>query len=372
MTSSTSVAERGEFRDAIRAFLRAHSDEAVVRTMIEGPLQNNPAVWHRMAEEMELQGLNVPEDLGGSGLGAVEANVVLSELGRALTPVPYLSSAVMATHMLLALRASEEVDELLGRLASGELVMVAIHEPGIVAGDFNTLRAHARSREDAFVVSVPSTLVIEAHVAGMFLVPAWDGDEISLFVVDASDPQIRVESLEVLDASRRVSRVTLEGAAAKRIGQPGRGWTALQQALIPTVAGLSAEQVGVARKALEIAVEYSRVREQFGRKIGSFQAIKQKCADLMLMVEASEAMSLGAAAAIDSGSSDAAALSFMALAHCSDTAVYTATEAIEVLGGVGFTWEHSIHFYFKRAMASSAILGTPMACRERGIRELGR
>jgi alkylation response protein AidB-like acyl-CoA dehydrogenase len=156
------------------------------------------------------------------------------------------------------------------------------------------------------------------------------------------------------------------------VGVPGDAWTALERALVPTAVALAAEQAGVARRSLEMAVEYSKVREQFGRKIGSFQAIKHKCAEMLMGVETAESVVIGAAAAVDDADPEAPAIAHLAIAHCSEVAVHTATENIEVHGGIGFTWEHPAQLYYKRAVASSALLGTPMAQRELMMREMGR
>jgi alkylation response protein AidB-like acyl-CoA dehydrogenase len=372
MSVHTTPEEREDFRSSLRAFFAQHSPESQVRELMIGRRGFDPTVWRRMADELGLMGLLVPDRHGGSGLGLSELQVVMTELGRAVACAPFLSSAVLATSLLLESGDAELQDEYLPALAQGDTIaaVAALEAGGVWAEDACEGRAEAVG--DAFCVTADKSFVIGASAADILLVLARDEAGLSFFVVDSADPGVSVTPLEVLDQTRHQSRVELVRAAGRRVGVPGGAWTALERALVPTAVALAAEQAGVARRSLEMAVEYSKVREQFGRKIGSFQAIKHKCADMLIGVETAEAVAIGAAAAVDEADPEARTIAHLAVAHCSEVAVHAATENIEVHGGIGFTWEHPAQLYYKRAVAASALLGTPMAQRELMMREMGR
>jgi alkylation response protein AidB-like acyl-CoA dehydrogenase len=223
-----------------------------------------------------------------------------------------------------------------------------------------------------YALSGDKDFVADAQAADVLLVLAQSPDGPGLFAADTADERVQVTPLQSLDATRRLSRVTFDAAPGRLLGKPGAGSDILARALPSVCCALAAEQAGVARRALEMAVEYGQVREQFGRLIGSFQAVKQKCADVLIAIETAVSAVTAAAAACDADSDEADVLAHLALAQAGEAVVFACTENIEVHGGIGFTWEHSAHLYYKRAIASSVLLGSPARHHARMLTALGR
>ena len=326
-----------------------------------------------MAEELGLQGLAVPEEYGGTGYGVAELQIVLEELGRSLVCAPFLSSAVLASTLILASGDTAACQDYLPELCSGALIATAAVTEDGAGWDADTWQCVAVAKRRP--IPAERTEVVRRGRADRGppargrrqRVGAWRSSRST-----PAPPGSSVGAMENLDATRRLGWVHLEAAEGRLLGSPGAAAGIVQRALVPTAAALAAEQVGGARRALELAVEYAKVRKQFGRLIGSFQAIKQKCADVLMAVEAASSAAYAAGLAIDEGSDESAALAYLALAQCSEAYQLAATENIEIHGGIGFTWEHSAHLYYKRAIASSVLFGTAASHRERMLIELGR
>jgi alkylation response protein AidB-like acyl-CoA dehydrogenase len=369
--ATTTLAERHELRETVRSFLGKYSPEFEVRRMMASEEGFDRAVWHRMADELGVQGLAVPAEYGGSGYGLSELQVVLEELGRALAPVPFLSSAVLATSLLLASGDTTANKEYLPELCAGTRIATAAVTEGGAGWGTDNWQCSAISAVEGYLLTGQKSFVPDAQAADLLLVVANTDQGPALFAIAAAAAGVSVAAPENLDATRRLSRVRLDAAPGRLLGPLGAGAGIVRRAMVPAAAGLAAEQVGGARRALELAVEYAKVRKQFGRLIGSFQAIKQKCAEVLLAVESATSAAYAAGSAVDQGSSDSAELAYLALAQCSEAYIFAATENIEVHGGIGFTWEHPAHLYYKRAIASSVLLGTAASHRERVLAELG-
>ncbi|MFI6517072.1 acyl-CoA dehydrogenase family protein [Spirillospora sp. NPDC050679] len=308
-----------ELRELVRAFCADTLPMSAVRERLGGGY--DPALWRRFAGELGLAGLAVPEEYGGAGQTLAEVGDVQAELGRALAGLPFLSSAVLATYALLGCGEEGAREAWLPRLASGEATGT------LVTGDL---------RVSGGRLSGTAAPVLDGATADLLLVVAGDG----LYLAEDAR-RVRLESL---DATRPLASLTFDGVGARRIGGV--------PSLAPAHAALAAEMAGGARRAMEMAVEYAKVREQFGRPIGAYQAVKHACAELLVDVEA--AASLAAWACAEPGAESAS----MAKAYCGDAFVRVATECIQIHGGIGFTWEHDAHLYFKRAHASRTLLGT--------------
>jgi alkylation response protein AidB-like acyl-CoA dehydrogenase len=340
----TQSALRGE----VRRFLREVCPIPYVRRMFDDPRGTTDEVW-RQVSELGLLGVIVPRDLGGLGLGYSELGIVLEEMGRAVHPGPYLSSALAAVATLRAV-GGEAAQALLPAIASGERICTLAFD-----------RARAARREGGWRIS-GTLLVPDGVAAHTILVPAQVDGELGLFVLEARD--VAATALPTTDATRKIAEVVLESACAERIGV-GDATRALEDATARIAAGLVADAVGAADRALEIATDYAKVRRQFDRPIGAFQAIQHKLADMLRNVELARA---GASEALKAADGDDRAALHRAAAAAKafgGEALYRVTaDAIQVFGGIGFTWEHDAHLYYKRTLSMRQSYGLPAEHRE--------
>jgi alkylation response protein AidB-like acyl-CoA dehydrogenase len=370
--ASISYADREALRDSLRAFLAKYSPESEVRRTMATDLGYDPRLWVQLTHELGLPGFAVPAEYGGGGFGAVELQVVLAELGRALVCAPYLSSAVLATNVLLA--GDEAVrDDLLPALAAGERIatVAATGDAGRFDAD-DVWDCVAEPSGAGYRVSGRRTFVLDVVAADLLIVTATTAAGPALLAVDADADGVTRGPLRTLDETRKLGWVELADASARLLGPAGGAVDALRRAVAIAAVALAAESAGGARRALEMAVEYAKVRQQFGRAIGSFQAIKHKCADMLLAVEMATSTVLAAAEAIDAATPDQEALAHVALSVASEAFLYVATENIEVHGGIGFTWESGAHLYYKRAVAGAVLLGSPTTQRAQLLTAMGR
>ncbi|PWV69899.1 alkylation response protein AidB-like acyl-CoA dehydrogenase [Nocardia neocaledoniensis] len=334
-----------ELRGVVSAVLTAHCAPAAVTALYDGDRALVAGLWKNIAVDLGLAGLLVPEELGGAGASAREAAVVLEELGRFAAPVPFLTSAVVATTALLG-----AADPLLGALAAGERT-AALAVPLSLAPDepIPALTLGADGSLSGTVTSVAGAL--EADV---LLVPAAGPDGIALYAVAAADAELA--PVVSLDMSRHLADLTLRAAPARRVA--GDGADAVRRALTAGAALLASEQYGVARWCLEDTVAYLKERRQFGRVVGGFQAIKHRLADLYTEIESAAAAARYAAATLAADDADLPVAASVAQAYCGEVAVHAAEEAVQLHGGMGMTWEHPAHLYLKRAKADQIAFGT--------------
>jgi alkylation response protein AidB-like acyl-CoA dehydrogenase len=371
--ASTSLAERDALRESLRSFFAKYSPESEVRRVMVGDSGYDPALWRRLVDELALPGFAVPTEYGGSGFGAVEQQIVLEEMGRVLLCAPYLASAVLATNVLLSAGDPVACGHYLPGLCAGEHIatVAALGATGRWDGP-DGWECAATPDGDRYRLSGRKYFVLDVVTADLLLVAAGAPEGPTLFAVDASAAGITRATLPTLDETRKLGWVEFAATPAAVVGAVGQGAGILERGLVLSAPALAAEQVGGARRALEMAVAYAKVREQFGRLIGSFQAIKHKCADMLLAVEVATSTAGAAAAAIDSGSEEHVPLAHMALALSSESFVFAATENIEVHGGIGFTWESAAQLYYKRAVAGAVAFGSASAHREQLLTALGR
>jgi alkylation response protein AidB-like acyl-CoA dehydrogenase len=345
MTDLLHSEEEEALRAAVRDLLTDHCDPHGVIARSESDTPHDRALWKALTEGMGLAGLLVPEDRGGQGASHRETAVVLEELGRAVAPVPYLTSAVVATEALLACGDGE----LLGSLASGRTIgvlAVGLHlAPGapFPAVRFEDGRLHGE---------LPG--IADAVAADVLLVPATDG---ALYAVHAADATVTPQIS--LDLTRPLARVTLDGAPGRRLGAAG---PAVRQALRTAAGLLASEQLGLADQVLTDTVRYLKERKQFNRPVGGFQALKHRLAQLWLEVVGLRAAARAAADALATGQ-DTEVTVAVAQAYAAPVAVHAAEEALQLHGGIGMTWEHPVHLYLKRAKADSIAYGTAGAHR---------
>ncbi|WP_326558054.1 acyl-CoA dehydrogenase family protein [Micromonospora sp. NBC_01796] len=330
-------------RESVRALLRAHSPWSAVLARVDGVESYDPGLWRRLGTDLGLAGLAVPEALGGAGAGFREVAVVLEELGRAVAPVPYLGHAVAVRALLTCVET-----DLLGEVATGERIAVLAvpfatppgpPEPTVVGGGDLT----------GTIVGVADALP-----ADLLLVPATDG----LYLVEADGPGVSRVPVVSLDATRQLCDIVLDGAPGRRIAAGHAAVGAVTDALTAGAALLAAEQVGVAQWCLDTTVEYVKQRHQFGRPVGSFQAVKHRLADVWVSVTEARAVARYAADCLANDSVDTPVAAALAQAYCGDVAVTAAQECVQLHGGIGFTWEHPAHLYLKRAKSAAIGFGT--------------
>ena len=353
-----------ELRASVRSLLTDRCPPTSVLARCEGPQPQDPDLWRTLARELGVAGLQVPEALGGAGASLRETAVVLEELGRAVAPVPYLGSAVLATTALLGCDLAQgPVAELIAALASGERTAAPAVPLSTAPG--SGFPQAVRAASGALTGRVTS--VADTALADVLVVPALGADGPQLWLVDAAGPGVELLPRTSLDLTRPVADVVLTGAAGQLAAGPGLAAEALERALLTGAGLLASEQLGIAEHCLRTTVEYLLTRRQFGRQIASFQAVKHRLADLWLEIAGARAAARNAADALAGYSSaaevaDAAEVGIavaVAQAHCADVAVHAAEECVQLHGGIGMTWEHQAHLYLKRAKADQLALGTP-------------
>ncbi len=356
--------EQEELRKSVRRFLEQKSDSPEVRRLMETEEGYDPDVWNQMAQQLGLQGLAIPEEHGGSGYSYVELIVVLEEMGRALLPAPYFSTVALAANAILASGDDSAKKELLPGIASGETIATLAFTEDSGRWDEEGIQMEATKSGDGYSLTGSKMFVIDGHTANLLIVAARTGAGVSLFAVDGDASGLTRTSLQTMDQTRKQAKVEFSNTPARLIGTEGEGGAALGKTLDLAAVALAAEQVGGAQKCLEMAVEYAKVRVQFGRPIGSFQAIKHKCADMLLEVESAKSAAYYAGWAAAEDSDELPVVASLAKAYCSDAYFHAAAENIQIHGGIGFTWEHDAHLYFKRAKSSELLLGDPTYHRE--------
>jgi alkylation response protein AidB-like acyl-CoA dehydrogenase len=356
--------EQDLLRRSARDFLSKECPMTVVRRLMEDETGHSPELWERMAA-LGWQGLILPEAYGGAGLDFVDLAVVLEEMGRVVLPGPFLSTAVLAASALLDAGSEEQKERLLPAIASGGvLATVALLEPS-GRWDADGIQATATSDGSGHRLDGTKLFVPDAHLAELLIVaarePGTSGAEgVSLYCVERGAKGLRTTPLKSMDQTRRIAEVTLEGVVVPEdalLGERGGGWRTIERLADRGKVALCAEMCGGAQQVLDMSVAYAKVREQFGKPIGSFQAIQHKCADMMVQVESSKSATYYAAWAVASDVEEAPLAAAMAKAYCSDAYRVVAGEGIQIHGGIGFTWEHDMHIYFKRAKSSEVTFG---------------
>ena len=386
-TETSSAAELAELRASVRDFLAAKSGEQRVRAAIETERGYDEDLWQQMAEQLSLPGLALPEEYGGDGFTFTELQVVLEELGRALTPSPFFASVVLAAGAILATGDDVAAKAYLPGIASGKTTATLAVAESAGLWSFDELTTTARpAATGGWLLTGTKQFVLHGATADLFIVAAHTEEGPAFFAVRPGNPAgstvndavnrsrdgmvgrasttrstLTRTVLKTLDLTRPMATLQFTETPATLIGAPGTADRALDDVLDRAMTALAAEQAGAARACLEASAAYARERHQFGRPIGSFQAVKHKCADMLVKVELAQAAATEAARAA-AGDPDAAPLpQAAAVAHavCSESLMFVAAENIQVHGGIGFTWEHPAHLYFRRAKASQLMFGGP-------------
>ena len=371
--------EQEELRSAARGFLADHSTSEQVRRAMESELGYDPEVWKRIASELGWPAVAIPEAYGGLGLGAVELTALMEEMGRVLLCAPFFSSVCLAGNALLSAGSEEQKREFLPAIAEGRtLATVAWTGPSGAPGAAG-IAATVRRQGDEFVLRGAWRFVLDGLGADLLVVAARrEGSEgeqgVSLFAIPSDTLGVERRALPTMDPTRRLAELTLRDVrvpASALMGEEGAGWRPLGRALDGAAVALAAEQVGGAQTCLDLSVAYAKERVQFGRPIGSFQAIKHKCADMMVALESARSASYYAACVAADDAENLPVAASLAQAACSDAYFRCAAESIQIHGGVGFSLEYDVHLYFKRARSTEIFLGDPAYHRERVARHVG-
>jgi alkylation response protein AidB-like acyl-CoA dehydrogenase len=363
--------EQEELRKAVRRFLEDKSPETEVRRLMETTEGYEPAVWTQMADQLGLQGLAIPEAYGGHGFSYVELIVVLEEMGRALLCAPYFSSVALAANLLLVSGDEAAKQEYLPGIAGGTTIATVALAESSGRWDEPGVTLAATGSPGGWTLTGEKLYVLDGSTSDLILVAARAPAGVSVFAVDKGAAGLTATPLSTMDQTRKQARLGFEATPARLLGQEGAGWAALSKMLDLAAAALAAEQVGGAQKVLEMAVEYAKVRVQFGRPIGSFQAIKHKCADMLLEVESAKSAAYYAGWAAAEDNDELPVVASLAKSYCSEAYFHAAAENIQIHGGIGFTWEHPAHLYFKRAKSSELLFGDPTYHRELLAQRIG-
>lgn len=371
--------EQEALRATARAFLAEHSGSDQVRLAMRSELGFAPELWKTISAELGWPAVNVPEEYGGLGLGAVELAALLEAMGEALLCAPFFSSVCLGANALRVAGSDAQKRELLPAIAEGRtLATLAAFEPDknwSAAG----IEASARREGGDYLLSGRKRFVLDGHGADLLVVAARregsrGDDGITLFAVASGERGVERRALPTLDQTRRLAEIELQGVrvpVSARLGEEGAGAAALERILELAAIGLAAEQVGGAQRCLDLAVAHAKSRVQFGRPIGSFQAIQHKCADMMLRVESARSAAYYAACVAAEEGPELARVASLAKAYCSDAYFQCAADSLQVHGGVGFTWEYDVQLHLKRAKWTESFLGDPTWHRERVARLIG-
>jgi alkylation response protein AidB-like acyl-CoA dehydrogenase len=367
--------EQREFAAELRRFCAAAASSAAVRRAMQTESGLDPVLWRRLTDELGLPGLAIPEALGGQGFGFTELALAAAELGRALACAPFFSTAVLAARAVWHGAAPAEREELLPELAAGATATLAVTEPG-GSWDPAEIAMEAVRSGGGFTVSGVKDFAVDGHTARRLLVAARlpgtrGASGLSLFLVEGGAPGLTRRRLATWDPTRRLARLEFDRVPARPLGEPGEAFPALARSLDEATVALCAEMMGGTQRVLEEAVAHARSRFQFGRAVGSFQAVKHKCADVLIGYEAAATATREAAFAADTAVGELALLASLAKVACSEAYFRAAHENIQIHGGIGFTWEMDAHLHFRRAKSSEILLGDAIHHRERIARAIG-
>ena len=362
--------EQDELRNVVRSFLEDKSPETEVRRLMETDEGYDPAVWSQMADQLGLQSLTIPEAYGGQGFGNVELGIVLEEMGRSLLCAPYFSTVVLAANAILQSGNEDAKQAHLPGIADGSVIATLALAESSGRWDAEGVTAAAKQGDDGWTISGEKMFVTDGATANLIVVAARSDGGIHLFTVAGDAAGLTRESLSTMDQTRKQARLTFDNTPAEHLADTD------DFALLATVLDLAAvalanEQVGGAQFVLDMAVQYAKDRVQFGRPIGSFQAIKHKCADMLLEVESAKSAAYYGSWCASEMNDELPSVASLAKAYCSEAYFHCAAENIQIHGGIGFTWEHPAHLYFKRAKSSELLFGDPAYHREQLAQRIG-
>jgi alkylation response protein AidB-like acyl-CoA dehydrogenase len=365
--------EQELLRATARKFLENECTSGFVRQRMEEPAGVTPEFWAKLAEQGWL-GLVYPEEHGGSGLGFVDLTVLMEEMGRVVMPGPFFSTVVLGGLTILEAGSAEQKKAWLPKIASGQAkAALAWTEPS-GRWDAAGISATAKPIGNDWVLSGTKLFVLDAHLADVLVVVARTGEGrqpeqgVSLFLVPRGTAGLETKLLPTMDQTRKLCEVALRDVrvpGAGLLGTKDGGWTPLSRVIDRATVALCAEMCGGAQKVLDMTVDYAKIRVAFGRPIGSYQGVKHRAADMLVEIENAKSLTYYAAWAVDENVPEASLAASMAKAYCSDAFRRAAGAGIQLHGGIGFTWEHDLHLYFKRAKSSEFTFGDATNHREK-------
>ncbi len=365
--------QQNMLRTSARQFLERECPPDVVRRLSDDPQGFSPDLWRKMAE-LGWMGLVLPETYGGSGLSFVDLTILMEEMGRVLLPAPFFSSIALGALALLEAGSEEQRHQMLPPLARGEVKLCLALLEADGRYDPRGIALRASIRGNRAMLNGIKLFVVDAHLADYVICVARTRggrnpeSGISLFLLDMNSPGVVCTPLVSIDQTRRLCEVSFARVGLSldaMLGGRDTAWPMLQGALDRATVALCAEMVGGAERAMEMCIDYGKTRVQFGRQVGGFQAVKHKIADMKVWVENAKSVVSYAAWAVDSNAPEAARAASMAKAYCSEMYSRVTADGVQVHGGIGFTWDHNMHLYFKRAKSSEVLLGDAAWHRER-------
>lgn len=351
------ASETEELRLAVREFLGVASPTSRVRELMFAEQGYDEAVWRQMAGELGLHGIAVPEEYGGAGATITELGVVFEEMGAALLCAPFFSTVALATQAILCSGDTAAMIDYLPGFVDGSATATLILNGRLDAWHAQAVTLTARADGAGYRIRGDAGLVLDGHTADIVLAAANTSTGTSLFAISAEADGLIREPLATLDRTRKVACLRFDDVPARLIGTDGDAAAGLARTSDLAIVALAAEQVGAAQRCLDMAVGYAKERIQFGRAIGSFQAVKHRCADMLVLVEGARSAAVHAAETADGG--DLSLAASVAKMACSETFLQVALDNMRIHGGIGFTWEHDAHLYVRRAKAGELMFGSP-------------
>jgi len=351
--------EQELLRKSAADFLAKECPMSYVRQMMEDDRGYSDELWNKMAE-LGWTGLIYPEEYGGAGLSIVDLVVVLEEMGKASVPGPFFSSTCLGGLVILEAGNDAQKQKYLPDIAAGKTKATLAFLEENARWDEKGVNIKARKGKKNYSLSGVKLFVPDAHTADVIVCAVRTADGLSLFVVDRQQAGVNTRLLKTMDQTRKLCEVTFDKVQVTPdavLGAAGQASGPLRRIIDRSKVALCAEMCGGAQKVLDMTVEYAKIREQFGRPIGSFQAIQHKCANMLVQVESAKSATYYAAWAVSNNIPEAPLAAAMAKAYCSDAFRQVTAEGIQVHGGIGFTWEHDMHIYFKRAKGSEVTFG---------------
>lgn len=371
--------DQNDLRKAARRFLEVASSEERVRSVMGTEQGFDSKLWKQLSEELAWTALTIPERYGGLGMSYLDLYVLMEEMGRVLLCAPFFSTICLGANAVLLGGSDDQKEQYLPKIASGETRLTLAYAENGDRTEPDGLEASYSKNGTGYLLNGAKHYVLDGHTADVLVIAARTegsrgAEGVSLFFVAGDAEGVTRSWLPTMDQTRRLASVELKDVQVSEdalLGAEGRGWELCERALDLARIALAAEQVGASEKTLEMSVEYAKARTQFGRPIGSFQAIKHKCADMLTMIESARSAAFYASALASQSELNLAEAASSAKSYCSDTFFHCASENIQIHGGIGFTWEHPAHMYLKRAKSSEALLGDPAFHRERVARLMG-
>lgn len=361
--------EQEQFRTMLRRFLAEKSPTSEIRRLMATEQGWERDFWQKLNGDLGLSAVHIPEAYGGQGFGFVELSIVMEEMGRALLCGPYFSSVVLAANAILNAGTEDQKQALLPGIAAGETVAALAFTEENGRWDSSGVGLIATPSGGGYRLNGVKTLVLDGHTADLIVVlaraPGSSGDDgLSFFTVSGGAGGLERRLLNSVDATRKLAKLTFNSVAAEPLGEVGAAAAPFARTLDQAAVCLANEMVGGADRLRQSALDYVKMRMQFGRPIASFQAIKHKCADMLVDVELARSAAYYAAEAAAEEADDWPAMACLAKASASDAYMQTAKDTIQLHGGIGFTWDNDTHLWFKRAKSSEVFLGTPTYHRE--------